>query len=67
MIRNKLSNCELAELMLRYRARKGISQDTFAKLLKMSHTTVWKLETERTPNIRPTTYIKIVEYIRTHE
>lgn len=53
--------------MLRYRAQKGISQDTFAKLLKMSHTTVWKLETERTPNIRPTTYIKIVEYIRTHE
>lgn len=67
MIRNKLSNSELAELMLRYRARKGLSQDNFAKALKMSHTTVWKLETERTPNIRPTTYIKIVEYIRTHE
>lgn len=67
MKRNKLTNSELAELMIRYRAQKRLSQDNFAKELKMSHTTIWKLETERTPNIRPTTYLRIVDYIRTHE
>ena len=67
MKRNKLTNSELAELMIRYRAQKRLSQDNFAKELKMSHTTIWKLETERTPNVRPTTYLRIVDYIRTHE
>ena len=67
MKRNKLTNSELAELMIRYRAQKRLSQDNFAKELKMSHTTIWKIETERTPNIRHTTYLRIVDYIRTHE
>ena len=58
---NKKYQSKIAENIKKYRAKKGISQDTLSKLADISFNTVTKIEAGDTPNPTIDTVKKIAK------
>lgn len=63
----EMSIRELAEHIVRYRAKKRLSQVNFSRAVGMSPMTLYKIEKCITRSVHPTTYYRIVDYINSHK
>ena len=55
---------ELAEAIIGYRARNGITQKEFAKMVGMTHANLCHIETGKTKHPQQVTVYKIMEIIK---
>ena len=63
----EMSIRELAEHIVRYRAEKRLSQVNFARAVRMSPVTLYKIEKCITQRVHPTTYYRIMDYMDSHK
>lgn len=59
----KVDYNQLAEDMIKYRAKHNLTQDKLADLCMLSRDIIYKAE-KGNANLRPTSYLKIVNVVR---